>query len=183
MKKQKKMTLLALFVVFTMFGSSFAFIIVGGFGSPSNRGQDPQGEQITAPTEFVVDGYISFQNANTFLQRGYTLLEFHRPEGCCPNFQATINALPSELDFQMVVQNIEDDDTFFAAESFRGRKDFNATTILDVIFELCDVLASPTPDCAFREVENTTPLSNDGGGFTAPPPTGTTQPMGGHSPQ
>ena len=94
------------------------------------------------------------------------MLEFHRPEGCCPTFQATINALPSELDFQMVVQNVEDDnDIFFVAESFRGKKEFNATTVLDVIFELCDVLASPTPDCAFREVdENTTPLSGPSAG-------------------
>ena len=146
MKKQTKMTILVLFLVVTMFGSSAAFLIVGGLAPPKQ--QEQQGQ--TTPTQFVVDGYLDFASHDNFLSRGYTLIEFHAPKDCCPDFTANVEALPAELEFQMVVQKIEDEDIYFKAESFHNRKQFNATTVLQVLFELCDVLASPPPDCAFR---------------------------------
>jgi len=150
MKKQTKMTILVLFLVITMFGSTFAFLIISGLTSPETQKQE---ERQTAPTQYVVDGYVDFQSSQNFLARGYTLLEFHRPEGCCPEFSAVVDSAPAELGYQLIVQRIPDSRNFFLAESFRNRKTFNATEPLQLILELCDVLASPPLDCAFNQLD------------------------------
>jgi hypothetical protein len=146
MKKQTKMAILVVFLALTMFGSSAAFIIVSGFAPPQQSQQERK-----APERFVVDGYVDFASHDSYLSQGYTLLEFHYQEGCCPELIANVEALPAELEFQMVVQKVPDTKNYFVAESFRGRRQFNATGVLEVLFGLCDVLASPPPDCAFRE--------------------------------
>ena len=148
MKKAIKQTVVVLFMVIVLFGSSFAFILGSSldtfFGGPQQ-----QTNQAT-PTRFVVSGYLDPGSHDNFLRSGYTLLEFHYQEGCCADLLADIGELPAELEFQLVVQKIVDEKKYFFAESFRDSKEFNATSGLQVLFELCDILAVPPTDCAFK---------------------------------
>lgn len=148
MKKSTKQMIIVGFLAFTLLGSSIAFVIGSGLGTLTGDQQQQQGQ--ATPTQFVVNGYLDSASHNNFLSRGYTLMEFHYQEGCCQDLLASVDELPAELEFQLVVQKIPDKKTYFLAESFRERMQFNATTVLQVLYGLCDVLAAPPPDCAFR---------------------------------
>jgi len=149
MRKQTKRLMWVIFIVIVMFGSSFAFIII----SVVPEKPIPKPEE---PTEFIVDGMINQSQKELWISMGYTIMEFHYYENCCADLQIYVDALPEELNNQLVVEKIQDGTgPSMIAESRFGKEEKNVTTLQDVFMPLCGILTKPPADCGFMQLNIT----------------------------
>jgi len=159
MKKETKKILIVLFLAFTMFFSSAAWIILGAAPMSAQQSTPP------FPESMVVEGRLNESIAAALLQRGYSIMEWHYYEGCCPDLMLFVEGLPAEVENQLVVQKIADSNlTWASARSLRGEQSWNVTDFSDLLEPLCGVLLKPPVECglmqfgtaASNETENVT---------------------------
>jgi len=151
MKKNTKNQILVIVIAFVMFSSTLAFVITGI--APMNQQQN-QG-QTQVPDNFVVEGTLNQDVATQLLQRGYSLMEWHYYEGCCADLIMFVEALPTELENQLIVQKISDSNyTWASVKSIRGEQTWNITKSSELIGPLCDVLLKPPLECGLMKFEN-----------------------------
>lgn len=152
MKKDTKKLLLVGFLALTMFFSSIAWIIFSvPFGQPQTEGE------VNIPDNLIVDGYVSNATAIPLLQRGYSVMEFHYYSGCCPDLISFVDALPADLEYQIIVQKITDSNSTWAyVRSLRGEKEWNITTVSDLLPSLCEILLKPPLECGLMQFVNST---------------------------
>lgn len=145
MKKQTKNMLWVFFIIFIMFGSSFAFILMSVVPEQSQT-------QTNLPTNYVIDGYLDETFKQAYIQRGLTILEFHYYEGCCPDLIVYTESLPGELENQIIVEKILDNpigsNPRISLESIRGIEERNVSSMDDIFSPLCNILVKPPIDCA-----------------------------------
>jgi hypothetical protein len=163
MKKNMKKQLLVGFLALTMFFSSAAWIFLSA--APVNPQQ--QGNQTQVPENFVVEGRLTDDIATQFLQRGYSLMEWHYYEGCCADLMLFVEALPNDVSFtdpqsgstvrQLIVQKISDSNSTWATvRSLRGEQQWNVSSANDLLPPLCEVLAKPPVECGLMQFGNQT---------------------------
>jgi hypothetical protein len=141
MKKQTKKLVWAMFIIIVMFGSSFAYVII------SVTPETPA-PQIQQPKEFVVNGQINQTLRDGYLSLGYTILAFHYYENCCQDVQFYAEALPAELNNQLIVEKIQDGTgPSISVESRLGTDARNITSASDILESLCKVMPKPPADC------------------------------------
>ncbi|MBI5060888.1 MAG: hypothetical protein HZB67_01085 [Candidatus Aenigmarchaeota archaeon] len=149
MKKSTKKVLWALFIIIVMFGSTFTYVILSAIPETA-----PQ--QFQEPAEFLVSGYMNETLKEVYISRGYTIMEFHYYDGCCQELQFYIDALPEELEKQLIIEKINDGTgPRILAKSMYGLEERNVTTIDDVFVSLCKLLAKPPIDCGLMELNIT----------------------------
>lgn len=140
MKKQTKKLMWVFFIVFIMAGSSIAYIIIGTI--PEIEEQEQQ------PKEFVIEGKLNETLKEIYIGKGYTVMEFHYYENCCPSLLAYVDSLPEELNHQLIVEKIKDSEhSWVLIESINDRKEGNVTKMIEVFELLCNVLIKPPMDC------------------------------------
>jgi len=144
--KDSRKKLIVLFIVVIFFGSSLAFIIF-----EATQYQVPSTQATKIPDNMVVDGRLSNETVSQLYQNGYTIMEFHYYENCCPDIISTIESLPSELQYQILVQKIKDNPAGQApwvdVRSIYGNNAYNITGITEIIPPLCKVLVKPPMEC------------------------------------
>jgi len=152
MKKETKKQLLVIVIALVMFFSSAAWIIVGAV--PLNP-QTP-GVQTQVPSNYIVEGKLDDTIATQYLQNGFSLMEWHYYTGCCPDLQLFVEALPGELENQIIVQKINDtqNETWASARSLRGEQLWNVTNATDLLPPLCEVLLKPPVECGLMQFGN-----------------------------
>lgn len=144
--------ILVLALVLVMFFSSVAFVINGL--APLSA----QTAETKLPDKFVLDGRVSADVETLALQNGMTVMEWHDYNGCCPDLEAYIDVLPSELSYQVLIQKLSDSNagsgTWVFAKSIRGEKTWNASSYSDLLPPLCDVLVKPPIECGLVKFGN-----------------------------
>ena len=152
MKKETKKKLLVIVIALVMFFSSAAWIIVGAV--PLNP-QTP-GVQTQVPSNYIVEGKLDDTVATQYLQNGFSLMEWHYYTGCCPDLQLFVEALPGELENQIVVQKISDtsNDTWVSARSLRGEQQWNVSSASELLPPLCEILLKPPVECGLMQFGN-----------------------------
>jgi hypothetical protein len=152
MKKETKKQLLVIVIALVMFFSSAAWIILGA--APVNSQQ--QSGQTQVPENLIVEGRLSDETATQLLQRGFSLMEWHYYTGCCPDLQLFVEALPGELENQIVVQKINDtqNETWASVRSLRGEQTWNISSVNDLLPPLCEILLKPPVECGLMQFEN-----------------------------
>ena len=149
MRKQTKRRIWAFIIIFIMFGSTIAFVALGIFtGTPP---QQQQQQEVSTPVKFVVDEKIDLSTREQYIQRGYSILEFHYYENCCRELQFYIGTMPENLEFQLIVEKRKDlntdDQPWISIESLQGSMEKNVTDISDLFEPVCTILLKPPPDC------------------------------------
>ncbi|MEM7817776.1 MAG: hypothetical protein QXL81_03075, partial [Candidatus Aenigmatarchaeota archaeon] len=90
-------------------------------------------------------------------QRGYSVMEWHYYEGCCPDLMLFVEGLPAEVENQLIVQKVADSDwTWANVKSLRGERSWNVTEFDDLLGPLCEVLLKPPVECGLMQFGNAT---------------------------
>ena len=152
--KDTKKQLGVLVLVIIMFAASAAWIFLGA--APLAQ-QDLESQLPETP---IIEGYLNNETAAQLLAYGFTLMEWHSYPDCCPDLQMWIDALPEELEYQILIQKISDADTPWAsARSLLGEEQWNVTSYSDIMPPLCEILLKPPLECGlmqFNITENET---------------------------
>jgi hypothetical protein len=154
MHKQTKKMLLVLVVAAMFLGSTVAYII-SSFVPITGGTQAQQGQQQPqTPITFLLEGKLEPDLYSAYLSQGYSIAEFHYSDETSELLIGSIEELPGDLQFQIVVQKLKDLEAgkpaLFTVESLRGYAEANLTSsTLEALPALCAVLFSPPADCAF----------------------------------
>ncbi|MFH1630814.1 MAG: hypothetical protein ABIA21_01150 [Candidatus Aenigmatarchaeota archaeon] len=148
--KSIKKKMIGLFIVIIFFASSIAFIAFQSFDTTI---QEPTNTKL--PDNMVIDGNLDEAVSYEFYRRGYTIIEFHYFENCCPDVLSTMDTLPQQLEFdggyQIIIQKIKENISlsypWVFADSIYGNVTYNITNISIIIPPLCNILAKPPMEC------------------------------------
>jgi len=154
MKKQTKKLILVGFLALTMFFSTIAWVIFSGIPV----GPQQQSGQTQVPENFVVEGYLNSDTAAQLLQRGYSIMEWHYYGGCCPDLMLFVEAMPAELEYQLLIQKIADaaNETRASVRSLRGEQQWSVSSAGDLLGPLCEILLKPPVECGLMQFGNVT---------------------------
>jgi len=149
MKKETKKQLLVIVIALVMFFSSAAWIIVGA--APLNP-QTP-GVQTQVPSNYVVEGKLDDTVATQYFQNGFSLMEWHYYDGCCADLMLFVDALPAELEYQLLIQKINDtsNETWASVHSLRGEQQWNVSSASELLPPLCEILLKPPVECGLMQ--------------------------------
>jgi len=152
MKKETKKQLLVIVIALVMFFSSAAWIIVGAV--PLNP--QTSGVQTQVPSNYIVEGKLDDTVATQYLQNGFSLMEWHYYTGCCQDLMLFVEAMPSELEYQLVVQKISDAQnvTWASVRSLRGEQQWNVSSASELLPPLCEILLKPPVECGLMQFGN-----------------------------
>jgi hypothetical protein len=149
MRKSQKTQLIVLIMVILMFGSSFAFIILGN---------EPKQETISE-FKYIYDEPIDDSVRSNYLRNGFTILQFHYNGSCCEETLIYLDQMPNDnsLKYQGITQIIvekiiEDTEPYIVAESMYDLQQNNRTSFQDIFHTLCNVLVAPPTECGFMQL-------------------------------
>lgn len=142
MNKQRKQTLMALFIVLIFGMSSFAFVI--NFVTPETT--------VTLLDKFVVDGDVRQDLEYQYIQSGYTFLRYYYTD----NVPEYVNQLPDIFitntgQKQLYVLKIADNYTYISVRSANGEITANATEE-DIFNSLCSMLLVTPSECGLMSI-------------------------------
>ncbi|MBI4895901.1 MAG: hypothetical protein HY831_05405 [Candidatus Aenigmarchaeota archaeon] len=148
MKKQMQKTVMTIIIVVLLAMSTIAFVVISSV-SPEQTTQT-----LELPKQSVIDGYINESYRQTYLSKGYTLMEYHYYDNCCKNISPFIDYLPEVIGTQLVVQKIKDTDYYINLESAFGTEEkIKPDTNEDLLRSLCKVLTKTPIDCGLLAVK------------------------------
>jgi hypothetical protein len=152
MKKQTKTIITTLVIVIIMGFSTIAFVVL-------ERIPETGVQTIEKPTKFVYDGKLNESYREAYMKMGYSLLEFHRYQGCCQMLEFQIEALPEYLD-GLIIEKVDNESTrqtgpYVRAESILSETQTNSTNFTDIFNAICTTLPKPPIDCGLMQTNTT----------------------------
>ena len=145
--KISKTTILAMFFIFLMVGSTLAYSILQVF-SPSEPG-------IELPEGNIIDYELTSEQEIRLLTNGKTILRFEYYLTCveCLDQKTLLEGLTNQFSNQILLQEIlTDDSTSLTITSRYGQEDLKNITQDTVIDSLCSLMADPPVGCIRRGV-------------------------------
>ena len=148
MKKATKKLIATLAIVVTLGLSSISFVFL--LNSPTQVTQN--NNQTDQPPTGVIKGRLSSTQKLDYINRGYTIIEYHYFSGCCKEIEPYIEAVPDTVGNQAIVEKIEDDRYYVLMESVLGEKNSTPSTSKELLVLLCDVLLQPPIECGLVKI-------------------------------
>lgn len=144
MNKTTRNKLMVLLVIFILFSSSIAFVIIGAYDFSS--GEPPQ----QALNNSVIKGDISQDLQNLYESNGYTFLKYYYTDQSIL-LQYT-ESLPytfrtNDGTYQMFVVEIPSESEYITVSSYRNVVNVDNITTASIFNALCDVVSYRPPDC------------------------------------
>jgi hypothetical protein len=142
MNKQRKQTLMALFIVLIFGMSSFAFVL--NFVTPETA--------VVKLNSFIIDGDVRQDLEYQYIQNGFTFLRYYYTD-TVPDY---VNQLPDIFitntgQKQLYVLKIAANDTYISVRSANGEVTANATEE-DVFNSLCSTLLVTPSECGLMTI-------------------------------
>ncbi|MBI5332918.1 MAG: hypothetical protein HZB65_05050 [Candidatus Aenigmarchaeota archaeon] len=148
MKKKTQKIIMTLIIVFLLGASTIAFVAIGG------NENTPQ--EIILPDKQIIDGYLSQPIKEAYLQKGYTIMEYHYYIGCCKKIGPYIDFLPDAVGSQLIIQKIEDKEYYINLQSVLGREEKIAPEDQsELLGSLCNVLSKAPIECGLLMMNQT----------------------------
>ncbi|MCD6092637.1 MAG: hypothetical protein J7J38_01285 [Candidatus Aenigmarchaeota archaeon] len=147
MKKSTKKIILTMLIVFTMSVSVFAYALMS-----MTRDQNNRQNMITS---FIVDGNVSNEVKQRYIQQGITFLTLYYNENTSDDLVSLVEDLPARFttsfgEYQIIIIKVYDNETnqtYAVLESINGKEMVNVTKADDMIKPLCAILSYPSIEC------------------------------------
>ncbi len=153
MKFKIKPAYIGIFLVGTMFVSTFAFVVLQGVY------YNPQQSKIELPTTNVVNSKLNLDQQNLLLSQGRTIMTYQYSESCgyCLEQRQFLEQLTknSKLSNQLFLEvlNSKNELPSLTLVSYYGQRDVANATQGEVIPALCQILVSKPVECALQQVQ------------------------------
>ncbi|MFH0836765.1 MAG: hypothetical protein V1870_01425 [Candidatus Aenigmatarchaeota archaeon] len=148
MKKQTQKVIMTIIIVLLLGASTIAFVVVGG--------SEDKPQEIGPPEKQILNGYLNETLKEVYLQRGYSLMEYHYYIGCCKKIDPFIDYLPESVDNQLIIQKIEDSEYFISLESIAGKEEkITPVDQSELLNSLCKVLVKSPMECGLLMMNQT----------------------------
>ncbi len=153
MKFKIKPAYIGIFLIGTMFVSTFAFVIL------QSVYYNPQQPKIELPTTNVVNSKISLDQQNFLLSQGRTIMTYQYSESCgyCLEQRQFLEQLTknSKLSNQLFLEVLDSKNELpsLTLVSYYGQRDVANATQEEVIPALCQILVSKPVECALQQVQ------------------------------
>lgn len=145
---QRTASIIALFLVFIMVGSTVAFSILQSVRSPKTELELPSTNIVNYELKPEVESYL--------IQNGKMIIKFDYALACveCLNRKAFLESVANQFSDQIVLVEIvtNEDTPSLTAISIYGQRSVGNVTEEEVVNVLCDLMINPPVFCAMRNV-------------------------------
>lgn len=145
--KISKQSILALFFIFLMVGSSIAYGILQAFRPLKTK-------KVELPKSNIIDYELTPEQKNYLLADGKTIIEYSYNLSCveCLNQKALLEGLTNQFSDQLFLQEIVASDSSLTITSRYGQEDVENITQESIIDVLCELMINPPLGCIRRGI-------------------------------
>jgi len=147
-KLKFKTSIVAIFFIFIMLFSTFAFSFLQTVWRPSE-------EEVTLPRENIIDYELTIEQEALALRLGKTIAKFYYYTGCleCGDRLSLLEYMAQQFSDQIIVEEIlTDGTTSLSIRSYYGEKNLVDATQEQIFDAFCELMTKPPIVCATREV-------------------------------
>ena len=146
--KPEKMKIAAIFIVFLMVFSSFAFIFVQTINPTPEK-------KVTLPTGNIVEHELEIDQERLALNMGKTIAKYYYYNGCleCIDKLAFLEYMASQFSGQIIIEKIlTDSSASVTITSYYGQKILTNATQEEMMDAFCDLMIEPPIGCVTRKI-------------------------------
>lgn len=150
--KINKSMLAGIFLIVITVGSTLAYAVL-----QTIRQQNTVTEEVTLPSERIIDYKLSDEQKRLAIRNGITVLNFeYSPTDTNQQMdKALVESAANEFSGQVILEEISNaqmTESRLILESFYGKQVLRAPTKEDLFNSLCDILTDPPVVCATKNV-------------------------------
>ena len=146
--KLPKMKVAAIFLIFIMLFSTFAFTFLQSVNPPAR-------EEVSLPESNIIDYELTIEQERLALNLGRTISTFYYYNGCleCTNQLSFLEYMAEQFPDQVIVERIlTEGTTSLTITSYNGQKLLTNATQEEMFDVFCELMIKPPIVCATRKV-------------------------------